>query len=174
MSLPSGLPEHVSDDEDLARFLTSSNHFNSTAVRLAAFMPNPRNRCRSTCQCRQCDQRRESRTTPAPRAGKNRAGAAGRRVPRARPQERRSESRHRGLAPQHGPRRRLFRSPSNRCPADSGRRVSRNPTPGGTVRSKILRNTPGSSQLEGGRKVLLTAFLIRHFTRLRRPEPPLS
>ena len=27
--LPSGLPELVADDEDLARFLTSSNHFNT-------------------------------------------------------------------------------------------------------------------------------------------------
>lgn len=43
MSLPSGLPEHVSDDEDLARFLTSSSHYNATAARSAAFMPNPRN-----------------------------------------------------------------------------------------------------------------------------------
>jgi hypothetical protein len=44
MSLPSGLPDHVSDGEDLARFLTSSGHYNSTAVKPAAFMPNPRNR----------------------------------------------------------------------------------------------------------------------------------
>lgn len=44
MSLPSGLPEHVSDGEDLARFLTSSGHYNTTAVKPAAFMPNPRNR----------------------------------------------------------------------------------------------------------------------------------
>lgn len=43
MSLPSGLTEHVSDDEDLARFLTSSSHYNATAARPAAFMPNPRN-----------------------------------------------------------------------------------------------------------------------------------
>lgn len=27
MILPSGLPEHVADDEDLARFLTSSGHY---------------------------------------------------------------------------------------------------------------------------------------------------
>lgn len=43
MSLPSGLPEHVSDDEDLARFLTSSGHYNASAIRPAAFMPSPKN-----------------------------------------------------------------------------------------------------------------------------------
>ena len=43
MSLASGLPEHVSDDEDLARFLTSSGHYNACSVKPAAFMPNPRN-----------------------------------------------------------------------------------------------------------------------------------
>ena len=43
MTLPSGLPEHVADDEDVARFLTSSGHYNSTIVRPSAFMPNPRN-----------------------------------------------------------------------------------------------------------------------------------
>jgi hypothetical protein len=40
--LPSGLPEHVADDEDLARFLTSSGHYNSTSVRHVAFLPNPK------------------------------------------------------------------------------------------------------------------------------------
>lgn len=43
MTLPSGLPECVGDEEDVARFLTSSGHYNSSAVRPAAFMPNPRN-----------------------------------------------------------------------------------------------------------------------------------
>ena len=43
MSLSSGLPEHVGDGGDVARFLTSSGHYNPTAVKLAAFMPNPRN-----------------------------------------------------------------------------------------------------------------------------------
>ena len=43
MSLSSGLPEHVADAEDVARFLTSCGHYNSTAVRPAAFMPNPKN-----------------------------------------------------------------------------------------------------------------------------------
>lgn len=40
--LPSGLPELVFDDEDLARFLTSSGHFNSTSIRPNAFLPNPK------------------------------------------------------------------------------------------------------------------------------------
>ena len=44
MTLPSGLPEHVADEEDLARFLTSSSHYNSTSVKPAAFLPNPKNR----------------------------------------------------------------------------------------------------------------------------------
>lgn len=39
---PSGLPELVFDDEDLARFLTSSGHFNSTSIRPNAFLPNPK------------------------------------------------------------------------------------------------------------------------------------
>lgn len=43
MTLPSGLPDTVADAEDLARFLTSSGHYNSTVVKPAAFMPNPRN-----------------------------------------------------------------------------------------------------------------------------------
>ncbi len=43
MILSSGLPERVADGEDLARFLTSSGHYNSTAVKPAAFMPNPKN-----------------------------------------------------------------------------------------------------------------------------------
>ncbi len=43
MTLPSGLPEEVADAEDVARFLTSSGHSNASAVRPAAFMPNPRN-----------------------------------------------------------------------------------------------------------------------------------
>ena len=43
MTLPSGLPEHVGDEEDLARFLTSSGHYNASAVRPSAFLPNPKN-----------------------------------------------------------------------------------------------------------------------------------
>lgn len=40
--LPSGLPEHVDDEEELARFLTQGNQFNTTIVKPAAFLPNPR------------------------------------------------------------------------------------------------------------------------------------
>ena len=42
--LASGLPEHVADDEDLARFLTQSNQFNALMVKPAAFLPNPKYR----------------------------------------------------------------------------------------------------------------------------------
>lgn len=38
--LASGLPEIVADDEDLARFLTSSNHFNAQMAKPAAFLPS--------------------------------------------------------------------------------------------------------------------------------------
>jgi len=38
--LPSGLPEHVSDDESLARFLTQSSHYTANRVKQDAFMPN--------------------------------------------------------------------------------------------------------------------------------------
>ena len=41
--LPSGLAEIVADEEDLARFLTSSSQFNAIMVKPAAFLPNPRN-----------------------------------------------------------------------------------------------------------------------------------
>ena len=37
--LPSGLPELVADEEDLARFVTSSGQFNTIGVKLDAFMP---------------------------------------------------------------------------------------------------------------------------------------
>ena len=39
-TLPSGLPAKVGNDEDLARFLTSSSHYNQVAVKPAAFMPS--------------------------------------------------------------------------------------------------------------------------------------
>ncbi len=42
--LPSGLPEIVADDEDLARFLTQSSHFNSLMPKPAAFLPSPNGR----------------------------------------------------------------------------------------------------------------------------------
>ena len=37
--LVSGLPEHVGDDEDLARFLTSSSQFNALMAKPGAFLP---------------------------------------------------------------------------------------------------------------------------------------
>jgi len=46
-TLPSGLPELVGDDEDLARFLTHSGHFNSTMAKPAVILPNPKDRERS-------------------------------------------------------------------------------------------------------------------------------
>jgi hypothetical protein len=42
--LASGLPETVNDDEDLARFLTSSGAFNTQMVKPSAFLPSPRDR----------------------------------------------------------------------------------------------------------------------------------
>ena len=42
--LSSGLPEHVDDEEDLARFLTQSSQFNATLVKPAAFLPSPKTR----------------------------------------------------------------------------------------------------------------------------------
>jgi hypothetical protein len=42
--LGSGLPERISDDEELARFLTSSNHFSAGIVKAPAFLPSPRQR----------------------------------------------------------------------------------------------------------------------------------
>ena len=41
-TLPSGLPEEVGDEEDLARFLTQSSHFNATMAKPAAFLPSPK------------------------------------------------------------------------------------------------------------------------------------
>jgi hypothetical protein len=40
-TLPSGLEEIITDDEDLARYLTSSSQFNAVMVKPAAFLPNP-------------------------------------------------------------------------------------------------------------------------------------
>jgi len=37
--LPSGLPETVADDEELARLLRSSGHFSATVVKASAFIP---------------------------------------------------------------------------------------------------------------------------------------
>jgi hypothetical protein len=45
--LPSGLPEHVGDEEDLARFLTSSSQLSGVMVKAAAFLPNPKDHKKS-------------------------------------------------------------------------------------------------------------------------------
>lgn len=45
--LPSGLPEKVGDDEDLARFLTQSGHYSRVGVRPNAFIPSPKDRATS-------------------------------------------------------------------------------------------------------------------------------
>lgn len=37
--LASGLPEHVGDDEDLARFLTSTSQFTAQRVKHSPFLP---------------------------------------------------------------------------------------------------------------------------------------
>ena len=42
--LPSGLPEHIGDEEDLARFLTQSHQFNATMAKPSAFLPGPKDR----------------------------------------------------------------------------------------------------------------------------------
>jgi len=38
--LPSGLAELVADDEDVARFLTQSSHYNALMAKPAAFLPS--------------------------------------------------------------------------------------------------------------------------------------
>lgn len=43
-TLPSGLPDHVGDDEDLARFLTQSGQFNASIAKPAAFLPGSKDR----------------------------------------------------------------------------------------------------------------------------------
>ena len=45
--LPSNLSDIVADNEDLARFLTSSGQFNSTMVKHSAFLPNPKDHATS-------------------------------------------------------------------------------------------------------------------------------
>jgi hypothetical protein len=42
--LPSGLPDHVDDEEELARFLHQSSLFTTTIVKPAALLPNPKDR----------------------------------------------------------------------------------------------------------------------------------
>lgn len=41
-TLPSGLEEIIGDDENLARYLTSSSQFNALMVKPAAFLPSPK------------------------------------------------------------------------------------------------------------------------------------
>ena len=43
-TLPSGLPDLVADEEDLARFLTQSSQFNAVMAKPAAFLPSPKDR----------------------------------------------------------------------------------------------------------------------------------
>jgi hypothetical protein len=43
-TLPSGLSDSISDDENLARFLTQSSHFIASLVKPAAFLPSPKER----------------------------------------------------------------------------------------------------------------------------------
>jgi hypothetical protein len=40
--MPSGLPEQIGDNEDIARFLTQSSHFTSASAKPSAFLPTPR------------------------------------------------------------------------------------------------------------------------------------
>ena len=42
--LPSGLEEIIADDEDLARYLTSSSQFNAVMAKPAVFLPNLKDR----------------------------------------------------------------------------------------------------------------------------------
>jgi hypothetical protein len=56
-ALPSGLPESVGDDEDLARFLFSSSQFTSVMAKPGVFLPNPKDR--ETSVFRQGRERRE-------------------------------------------------------------------------------------------------------------------
>lgn len=46
--LASGLPEAVADDEDLSRFLYSTNYFNAHMAKPAAFLPSTKDRETST------------------------------------------------------------------------------------------------------------------------------
>jgi len=41
-TLPSGLADFVTDEEDLARFLTSSSQFNALMVKPSALLPSPK------------------------------------------------------------------------------------------------------------------------------------
>lgn len=50
MPLPSGLPEQVEDDEPISRFLTTRNHYNTTAIKPPAFIPNLKDGCLSVAR----------------------------------------------------------------------------------------------------------------------------
>ena len=65
-TLASGLSDSISDDEDLARFLTQSSQFTTTLVKPAAFLPNPKDHQTSV-----------SRHGPEPRADFVDAGIIG-------------------------------------------------------------------------------------------------
>ena len=43
-TLPSGLPDLIGDEEDLARFLTQRSHFNAIMAKPAAFLPSRKDR----------------------------------------------------------------------------------------------------------------------------------
>lgn len=43
-TLLSGLSDSISDDEDLARFLTQTSHFTASLVKHTAFLPSPKDR----------------------------------------------------------------------------------------------------------------------------------
>ena len=43
-TLPSGLPDLVADEENLARFLTQSSQFNVSMPKPSAFLPSPKDR----------------------------------------------------------------------------------------------------------------------------------
>jgi len=42
--LPSGLSEHVADEEGLSRFLTQSNQFGSNGPKASSLLPNPKHK----------------------------------------------------------------------------------------------------------------------------------
>lgn len=56
-ALPSGLPDFVADEEDLARFLTQSNQFNALMAKPAAFLPYPKYRNTSVFRCGNAPER---------------------------------------------------------------------------------------------------------------------
>jgi hypothetical protein len=57
-TLPSGLPDIVEGEEDIARFLTQSSHYNAQMAKPSAFLPSPRDRETSVSRhgCEPTDQ----------------------------------------------------------------------------------------------------------------------